>query len=153
MLWGKLGCIDFYLSCNLLRANTDCAKVVIFPVFPRAGLGLPLPPLKGDLDLWWVTDGEERSPNPFLSSWRSLWLVDNFRLRLAADGFWCERHDGVGEPVKHHHKMKSDEKMHVNFLSKHTVTYLPYSIHLGKKINVQSHLKVRSPRYEVYKCL
>ena len=27
----------------------------------------------------------------------------------------------------------------------HTVTYLPYSIHPGKKINVQSHLKVRCP--------
>ena len=34
----------------------------------------------------------------------------------------------------------------------HRVTYLPYSINLGKKINVQSHSKVRSPQYEVYKC-
>ena len=35
----------------------------------------------------------------------------------------------------------------------HRVTYLPYSIHLGKKNIVESHLKVRSSQYEVYKCV
>ena len=35
----------------------------------------------------------------------------------------------------------------------HKITYLPYSIHLGKKINVKSHSKVRSPRSEVHKCV
>ena len=33
------------------------------------------------------------------------------------------------------------------------VTYLPYSIHLGKKFNVKSQSKVRSPQSEVHKCV
>ena len=41
----------------------------------------------------------------------------------------------------------------IRFDPLHTVTYLPYSIHLGKKTNVQSHSKVRSPLNEVYKCV
>ena len=35
----------------------------------------------------------------------------------------------------------------------HTITWPPYSIHLGKKINVKSHSKVRSPQSEVHKCV
>ena len=34
----------------------------------------------------------------------------------------------------------------------HRVTYLPYSIHLGKKFNVKSQSKVRSSQSEVHKC-
>ena len=36
--------------------------------------------------------------------------------------------------------------------TRHRITYLPYSIHLGKNINVKSHSKVRSLQSEVYKC-
>ena len=35
----------------------------------------------------------------------------------------------------------------------HRITYLPYSIHLGKNINVKSPSKVRSLQSEVYKCV
>ena len=35
----------------------------------------------------------------------------------------------------------------------HRVTCLPYSIHLGKKLNVKSQSKVRSSQSEVHKCV
>ena len=39
------------------------------------------------------------------------------------------------------------------FHVKHRITYLPYSIHLGKRIDVKVHSKVRSTLSEVHKCV
>ena len=102
----------------------------------------------------------EREPDPFsLHEIFSLEFKHDWRLLFLQRGslpqgvgFLCER----VFKIKGHAVGITQFMIHIikNSIEKgHTVTYLPYSVHLGKKINVQSHSKVRSPQGGVQMCV